>query len=113
MLGFEVAHIGINSENEQEANKTANLFTKFFNMPIKEGNSAIFVSPAIEVRKSKYLGKNGHIAVKTNYIERAINYIKAMGAEIDMETAVIKDGKITSVYLKEDFGGFAVHLLQK
>lgn len=113
MLGFEVAHIGINAENEQEAIKISGLFKKFFNFPIKDGNSAIFASSGIEVRKSKYLGANGHIAIKTNYIERAIAYLKSQGAEIDTDTIMKKNDKINAVYLKGDFGGFAVHLIQK
>ena len=60
-----------------------------------------------------FLGKNGHIAIATNYMERAIRYIEAMGGEFDYETAVEKNGKITAIYLKEEFGGFAVHLVQK
>lgn len=113
MLGFEVAHVGINTENETEALAVADKFNKLFNFSIKNGNSAVFASSGVEVRKQMFLGKNGHIAIKTNYMERAINYIQAMGGEFDMETAVEKNGKITAIYLKEDFGGFAVHLVQK
>lgn len=113
MLGFEVAHVGINTENETEALAVAEKFNKLFNFPVKNGNSAVFASSGVEVRKQMFLGKNGHIAIKTNYMERAINYIQAMGGEFDMETAVEKNGKITAIYLKEDFGGFAVHLVQK
>ena len=30
-----------------------------------------------------------------------------------MDSASVKDGKITSIYLKEEIGGFAIHLVQK
>jgi 2-dehydro-3-deoxyphosphogluconate aldolase/(4S)-4-hydroxy-2-oxoglutarate aldolase len=113
MLGLEVAHVGINAANEAEATEIAEKFNKLFNFPIKNGNSAIFASSGIEVRKSPFKGANGHIAIKTNYVNRAIRYIEAMGGEFDYDSAVEKNGKITAIYLKEDIGGFAVHLVQK
>lgn len=113
MLGLEVLHVGINTEDEKAAMGVAEKFNKLFNFPIDEHKSAVFASKGIEVRKQMFLGKNGHIAIATNYMDRAMRYIEAMGGEFDMDTASVKDGKITSVYLKEDFGGFAVHLVQK
>ena len=64
--------------------------------------------------KTPYLGAKGHIAYKTNYIDRAVAYLKAKGIEINEETAKYNaKGKLVAVYLKEEFGGFAIHLLQK
>jgi 2-dehydro-3-deoxyphosphogluconate aldolase/(4S)-4-hydroxy-2-oxoglutarate aldolase len=88
MLGLEVAHVGINAANEAEATEIADKFNKLFNFPIKNGNSAIFASSGIEVRKSPFKGANGHIAIKTNYVNRAIRYIEAMGGEFDYDSAV-------------------------
>ena len=113
LLGFEVAHIGINQDDGEESISLAHVFNNAFNFPIKEGNSSNFVSDAIEITKSNFLGKNGHIAVKTNNIPRAIVFLKRKGIEIDMSTVKLKDDRIISVYLKDEFGGFAVHLLQK
>ena len=42
-----------------------------FGFGVKEGNSSNFAGSGVEVMKSPYLGKNGHIAVKTNSIPRA------------------------------------------
>lgn len=114
MLGFEVAHIGINTADEKAALEVAETFNKLFNFPVKNGNSAVFASSGIEVRKSMFRGTNGHIAIKTNYIERAIRYIETMGGVVDMEKDVVeKDGVIKAVYLKDEIGGFAIHLVQK
>jgi hypothetical protein len=67
MLGFEVKHIGINTENAEEAMKAAKLFELMFGFDVSEGNSSIFCgSRAIEIMKKQYLGKNGHIAIGTN-----------------------------------------------
>lgn len=115
MLGFELAHVGVNAENEEEAMKAANRFAFIFGMPAKAGNSSIFAGKALEVMKTPYLGKNGHIAVRTNYIERAVNYLQSvLGVEFAEETAKRDDkGALKAIYLKEEIGGFAVHLVQK
>jgi 2-dehydro-3-deoxyphosphogluconate aldolase/(4S)-4-hydroxy-2-oxoglutarate aldolase len=115
MLGFELAHVGVNAENAEEAEKAANRFAFIFGMPAKVGNSSVFAGTALEVMKTPYLGKNGHIAVRTNYIERAVNYLSTvLGVEFDESTAK-KDAKgaLKAIYLKEEIGGFAVHLVQK
>lgn len=115
MLGFELAHIGINEENEEEAVKAAKRFSFIFGMPVKEGNSSVFAGSALEVMKNPYLGKNGHIAVRTNYIERAVNYLNGvLGVEFNEESARSDaKGGLKAIYLKEEIGGFAIHLLQK
>ena len=60
-----------------------------------------------------YLGKNGHIAVRTNSITVAVAELEKRGFVVDPETAKFKGDRMTAVYLKDEFGGFAVHLLQK
>lgn len=115
MLGFELAHVGVNAENEEEALKAANRFAFIFGMTAKVGNSSIFAGTALEVMKTPYLGKNGHIAIRTNYIERAVNYLTTvLGVEFNEESAK-RDAKgaLKAIYLQEEIGGFAVHLVQK
>ena len=43
MLGLRLDHIGINTENEEEAKAAAKLFADMFGMKEKAGNSSIFV----------------------------------------------------------------------
>lgn len=113
MLGFELAHIGINCEGESEADEVAGAFGKMFGFGKKTGNSSIFAGSFIEAMKSPYLGKNGHIAIKTRYIDRAVYYLESQGFELDMDTAKYKNDKLSAVYLKAQVGGFAIHLVQK
>lgn len=115
MLGFELAHVGVNAANEEEAQKAANRFAFVFGMPAKAGNSSIFAGKALEVMKEPYLGKNGHIAIATNYIARALHYLETvLGVEFDESSAKRDDkGNLKAIYLKEEIGGFAVHLVQK
>lgn len=115
MLGFELAHVGVNAENDSEAAKAARRFAFLFGMPVKDGSGSVFAGAALEVMKTPYLGKNGHIAVSTNYIVRAVNYLEnVLGVEFD-ETSAKRDdkGALKAIYLKEEIGGFAVHLLQR
>ncbi len=113
MLGFELAHIGINAENEEEALKIANRYGFMFGLPVKVGNSSIFSGGIVEVMKTPFKGTNGHIAIRTNYIERAVNYMSTvLGIEFE-EPKRDEKGKYKALYMKEEVGGFAIHLLQK
>ena len=114
MLGFELRHIGINESSEGDAVALANVFQNAFGFGTKVGNSSVFAGTAIEVMKTPYLGTKGHIAIATNYIERAIYHLEKRGFEFDMDTFKKNaKGEMVAVYLKGEFGGFAVHLVQK
>ena len=114
MLGFEVAHVGINSNSESEADNTADFFGKAFGFEKKPGNSSIFAGTGVEVMKTQYLGTKGHIGIRTNYIDRAVYHLESRGFEFDQETAK-RDakGNLKAIYLKGEFNGFAIHIVQK
>ena len=113
MLGFELAHIGVNSESKEEADRTVNRLAFLFGLPVKVGSGGSFAGTIVEVLNSHGRGSMGHIAIRTNYIERAINYMRTvLGADFE-EPILRPDGRINAIYLKEEIGGFAVHLLQK
>ena len=113
MLGFELAHIGINCDNETEAEKTADAFDGLFGFTKKVGNSSVFAGTAVECMKNGGRGVKGHIAVATNSVLRAKNYLEMLGYKFVEETAKFKGDKLTAIYLENEIGGFAVHLVQK
>ncbi len=113
LLGFEIAHVGINKNNPEESLNIAKSFAEAFHFPLKEGTSSNFAGNSIEVNKQKGYGDMGHIAIKTNDIGRASYYLEKRGFSIDYESAKVKNGRMIAVYLEDDFSGFAVHLLQK
>ncbi len=113
LLGFELAHVGINAENEEEALTVAKMFSDIFGFALKEGNSSNFSGAGIEVNKSKGTGNMGHIAIKTNSISRAVYYLGEKGYKINWSTRKGTEDKPITVYLENEIGGFAVHLLQK
>ena len=113
MLGFEFAHLGINEKTKDKAFNSANLLSHLFYFSVKEGATSIFAGSGFEVMKNQYLGKYGHIAIATNHIYRAINYLKTKGIPVLPETAKEEDGKLKAIYLDQEVSGFAIHLLQK
>lgn len=113
LLGFEFDHLGINEDSEEKSLKTAGLFAEVFGFDTRYGTSSNFAGPSLEITKTKGLGANGHIAVRTNRLPRAIHYLERRGIEVDPETAKYKGNKMKAIYLKEEYSGFAVHLLEK
>ena len=97
MLDFSLAHVGVNMKSSSEENP-----------------NSIFAGSYIEVMRFPYLGKNGHIAIFTNFIERAVAYLERNSIKINKETTKYdSNGKLGAVYLQDEIGGFAIHLVQK
>ena len=113
VMGFELAHVGVNCESADESLAVCEELEKAFDFEVKTGNSSNFASTGVEVMKSMYLGRNGHLAVRTNKIETAVAELEKRGFAVDMDTAKYKGGRMIAVYLKNEIGGFAIHLLQK
>ena len=113
VFGFEVAHLGINTADAGAAQDVAEQFGNAFFFPAKVGNSSIFSTDAIEVMKSMFYGRSGHIGIRTNSVDRAVAYLAAKGFTIKPESVKYKGGRMTVAYLEQEFGGFAVHLVQR
>lgn len=114
MLGFSVAHVGVNFDAEQDARDAAGQLCRMFGFEGSEHSSSIFASQGIELCKSAGMGKNGHIAIHTNSVKRAVFYLEKNGFAIDRDHCKYNAaGAMTSAYLKDEIGGFAVHLLAR
>ena len=114
MLGFELRHLGVNCADESEADCVASRFDNLFGFSKKDGNSSVFAGKEIEAMKSVGRGANGHIAIGTNSVVRAKNYLESVkGVKFIEDSAVIKNDKLMAVYMEDEIGGFAVHLVQK
>jgi len=114
LLDFRMAHVGINSESEEAALKAASGFSALFGFQSAAGNSSIFSGDGIEIMKAPFYGKNGHIAIATNSVLRAMAYFQRSGVEFKAES-IKTDGKGNPVaaYFEEEIGGFAIHLVNK
>ncbi|MGE4583123.1 MAG: bifunctional 4-hydroxy-2-oxoglutarate aldolase/2-dehydro-3-deoxy-phosphogluconate aldolase [Sphaerochaeta sp.] len=112
LQGLEFAHLGINNENEAEAQRTiASL--EALGMIKKVGNSSTFLDTTIEVLPKMYIGRLGHLGFKCFDIERTLAYLGRFGFTVKGET-ISRDGKgrIKVCYLEQELSGFAVHLIK-
>lgn len=113
MLDFRLAHVGVNADTAESALQIAGLFENAFGFAKKEGNSSVFAGSLVEVMKGNGRGKCGHIAISTPNVKRAVFQLGLSGVEVDYSTAKYdQNGRLTVVYLKDEFGGFGVHLVQ-
>lgn len=114
ILGFELAHVGVNIDDADKAAESADRLNTLFGFERKDGNSSIFAGSGLELTKVKFPGANGHVAIATNSVERAMYHLEQRGAKFDYDS-IKKDekGKIKAVYLAEEFGGLAFHLVRK
>ena len=111
---FRLAHVGINSENSEEAKKIADLLCLVFDLKIRETDKAYFAGDEFECMKYMGAGRLGHIAMEVEDIRDAIAELKKKGFDVDMDTAMYReDGSLRLVYIKEDFAGFSIHLSEK
>ena len=113
MLGLELAHIGLPCGAPEKAMDDAKKLAALLGFDVKEGNSSIMVGSGFECCKKASRGTNGHIAIGCNSIARAKWHMERRGFSFDEDSAVIKDGKLKAIYLKDEIAGFAFHLLQK
>lgn len=114
MLGFELRHVGINHPDAKQAEQTAGQFEQLFGFVKTDKGGAFFAGPYIEAMKKMFYGTHGHIAIATNNATRAAWYLEQRGVKLNWKSAdYCADGLLRVVYLQDEIGGFAVHILQK
>jgi len=114
LLGFELRHVGINHPDADKADKTAAQFEHLFGFAKTDKGGAYFAGPYIEAMKKMFYGTHGHIAIATNNAARAAWYLEQRGAKFNWKSADYHaDGTLRVVYLQDEIGGFAVHIIQK
>ena len=113
MLGFKLAHVGVNCASEEEAEKAAKTFSAFFDLEYKPGNSSIFSGSAVEFNKAPGRGANGHIAIGTNNVDRAVYHLTMRGIRFDESSRKVDaKGNTKAIYLEGELAGFAIHLVK-
>jgi 2-dehydro-3-deoxyphosphogluconate aldolase / (4S)-4-hydroxy-2-oxoglutarate aldolase len=112
MLGFSLKHVGINGSGVEESLALGVKLGDMLHMKVEERPGAMFVGGQFEITKAPSRGVHGHLAIGTNFILRAIAHLARRGVDILPETKAEKDGRLATVYLNLEIGGFAVHLLQ-
>lgn len=114
MLGYEIKHVGINAADEASAHKIAEDYCKLFGFEKILTSISVFAGKAVEVMIPPYRGTFGHIGIATNSVDRAFYHLSKAGYKFAMDTAKYDDdGRLKIVYLEDEIGGFAVHIVAK
>lgn len=110
--GLEFVHVGINTADSAEAEKTASTFA-LFGMTVNNGNSSIFMDKSMEIMKSPFYGTKGHLAFRCPDLERTAAYLAKKGFTIRQESVKYDaKGRMKVCYFNEEVGGFAIHLVK-
>ncbi len=111
---FELLHVGVNTASPEEADRLAQLLSLMFNLTPRHGQKSEFAGSYFECMKAPFLGTNGHVAMGTDDLEAAVEELKGKGFAFNMDTAAYDEaGRLKNIYLEGEFGGFAIHILQK
>ncbi len=114
MLGLQLMHVGVNCADPEEAASVARSFEALFGFAYKPGNSSDFAGTYVECMKKPGRGKNGHIGIGTNSVDRAMYHLGRQGVKFDESSISYNDkGQAKNVYLQGEIGGFAIHVMKK
>ena len=112
-LNFHIAHMGMNANTKEESVEMSTRLASMLNLTVREGRKSSFAGKLFEVMYEPFYHQAGHVAVGTADATRAYYYLKRRGVEF-YEDTVSRDhnNRVIAAYMKENFGGFALHLLQ-
>ena len=111
---FELEHIGINTPNAEEAARLAQLLSMMFNLEPRPGQKSEFGGPYFECMKAPFLGSRGPIAMRTPDLTASAAVLTEKGFPFTMVTApTLNYGRLKNVYLDGEYGGFAIHIMEK
>jgi len=112
-LNFKLVHVGVNSDDDTAANALAEAIASVFGFAVRKCSGSTFAGNAVECMHNHRFGEKGHIGFSTNSMHRAMAYLSNKGIEFD-ESSIKRDaaGNLTCIYFKEQFGGFALHIVK-
>ena len=113
-MKLNLVHIGINTENRENASELALLFQETFGFGYEERGTSFFTADdRIEIMEYLGRGSKGHIAFECENLDVAVEELSQKGIEFDEESKMRIGDELVNVYLKDEFGGFAVHIIKK
>lgn len=114
LFDMTVAHVGMNAEQDGEAERWAREFLDFLGLGTRETPASYFSGELVEIMKKNGRGAKGHIGFGVNDCEAALKYFEEKGVKAIGETKKFDgNGKCIFAYLDREIGGFAIHLVQK
>ncbi len=112
VLGFRLAHLGINTDSAREADDSLGVF-KLFGERVHSELPGAYFTQNLEIMDHHGIGANGHIGYTTNNMDRALAYFRRRGIDVRPETVQMNGDKITFAYLTVEAAGFGLHIRQK
>lgn len=115
LLGYELAHLGINHEGIPAAATTVDDLCSLCRWSVAEdAEDHFFVGKReVEVMKGPGRGEKGHLAFNVNDVGRALFYLEKQGVRPIPGTERLKGNRPVFAYLDREIAGFAVHLREK
>lgn len=112
-LNFHIAHIGVNCNSSDEAKELCEKLSVVLGQKTFEFEKCFFSGSLFEVMKNPFYYEKGHIAIGTSDVKRAKYQLEQKGFVFMEETSSFDtNGDLKAIYLKENFGGYALHLLK-
>lgn len=113
-LGLRLAHIGINADNEEQAQSWGREFSEIFDFSLREKPTSCYAGEVVEIKKNGGKGTHGHLCFKVNDCQKAIAYFEEKGISfIEGSKKFDSEGKCIFAYMELEIGGFAIHLEQE
>ncbi|MDD3251043.1 MAG: VOC family protein [Lachnospiraceae bacterium] len=113
LFDMHVAHVGINASGAEEAKEWADTFLTLLGLGTRETPAAYFSGELVEIMKQDGRGMHGHIGIRVNNCEKAMQYFEERGVKFLEETKKFwEDGTCFFAYMEQEIGGFAIHLVQ-
>lgn len=113
VMGFSLAHVGINCANEAVCQEVSGEFARLFGFSRRDNGNSVYASDAIEVMKFMQVGNRGHLGIHSNSTERALMELEKKGMRPIREKMKYRDGRLNVVYFENEIGGFGLHLIQR
>jgi len=111
-IEYRLAHVGVHTSGPEEAKQVATTLATLFNKPMDDDNQIrTFVGDIVEVKKNQRLGKYGHIAIKVDDVDAAMEDLEAKGVKfLDWTIGRDEEGKAFFAYMDIELCGFGIHL---
>lgn len=112
LFGMRVAHIGVNTDSPEEAERVAALFCDLLGLGRRQTDPvSTFAGTLVEVMNNGGRGRLGHIGLHVDDMAAAERWFAGRGVALNEATRLAAaDGTTRLIYLSEEVAGFAVHL---
>lgn len=111
LFGLRIAHIGINTDSPEEADRVAAQFETLMGLTANHiAPISTFAGTLVEVMNNGGCGEKGHIGFHVDDLSTAEAWFAARGFEVNESSRTALPNGSHLVYFTEPIAGFAIHL---